>query len=71
MEIETSAGAHSTPKEDSYSVDFAINTINRTYPGCTGMYPGVAGHMLAFMERRQTLEQAFFSAKPSQPVKQS
>ena len=31
-----------------YSVDFAINTINHAYPGCTGMYLGMAGHMLAF-----------------------
>ena len=29
VEIETSAGVHSTPEEDSYGVDFAIDTINR------------------------------------------
>ena len=28
VEIETSAGVHTAPEEDSYSVDFAINTIN-------------------------------------------
>ena len=70
VEIKTSAGMHSTSEEDSYSVDFTIDTINHAYPGCTGMYLGVAGHMLAFMERRQTQEQAFFSAKLLQPVKQ-
>ena len=48
VEIETSPGVYSTPDEDSYSVDFAIDAINRTYPGCTGMYLDVAGHMLAF-----------------------
>ena len=48
VEIETSEGVHTAPEEDSYGVDFAINTINRAYPGCTGMYLGVAGHMLAF-----------------------
>ena len=48
MEIKTSVGMHSAPEEDSYSVDFTIDTINRIYPGCTGMYLGVAGHMLAF-----------------------
>ena len=48
VEIKTSAGVHSTPKEDSYSVVFTIDTINRTYPGCTGMYLGMAGHMLVF-----------------------
>ena len=52
VEIETSAGVHSTPEEDSYSVDFAIDTINRTYPGCTCMYLGVAGHMLAFYGKK-------------------
>ena len=52
VEIETSMGVHSAPKEDSYSVDFAINTINRTYPGCTGMYLGMAGHMLAFYGKK-------------------
>ena len=52
VEIETSVGVHSTPEEDSYSVDFAINTINHTYPGCAGMYLGVAGHMLAFYGKK-------------------
>ena len=52
VEIETSAGMHSTPEEDSYSVDFAIDTINRAYPGCTGMYLGVAGHTLVFYGKK-------------------
>ena len=52
VEIETSTGVHSTPDEDSYSVDFTIDTINRAYPGCTGMYLGVAGHMLAFYGKK-------------------
>ena len=52
VEIETSAGVYSTPDEDSYSVNFAINTINCTYPGCTGMYLDVAGHMLAFYGKK-------------------
>ena len=52
VEIETSAGVHTAPEEDSYSVDFAIDTINRIYPGCTGMYLGMAGHMLAFYGKK-------------------
>ena len=52
VEIETSAGVHITPEEDSYSVDFTIDTINRAYPGCTGMYLGVVGHMLAFYGKK-------------------
>ena len=39
-------------KEDSYSVNFAIDTINHAYPGCTGMYLGMAGHMLAFYGKK-------------------
>ena len=52
VEIETSAGVHTTPEEDSYSVDFTIDTINCAYPGCTGMYLGMAGHMLAFYGKK-------------------
>ena len=52
VEIETSAGVRTAPEEDSYSVDFAIDCINCTYPGCTGMYLGVAGHMLAFYGKK-------------------
>ena len=48
VKIETSTDVHSTPEEDLYSVDFTIDTINHAYPWCTGMYLGVAGHMLAF-----------------------
>ena len=52
VEIETSTGMYTTPEEDSYSVNFAIDTINHTYPRCTGMYLGVAGHMLAFYGKK-------------------
>ena len=52
VEIETSLGMYSTPEDDSYNVDFAIDAINRTYPGCTGMYLDVAGHMLAFYGKK-------------------
>ena len=52
LEIETSPGVYSTPEDDSYSVDFVMDTINRTYPGGTGMYLDVAGHMLAFYRKK-------------------
>ena len=52
VEIETSPGMYSTPEDDSYTVDFAIDTINHSYPGCTGMYLDVAGHMLAFYGKK-------------------
>ena len=69
VEIETSAGVHATPEEHSYSVDFAIDCINRAYPGCTGMYLGVAGHMLAFYGKKTNpragllLDQAIAASK--------
>ena len=44
VEIGTSAGVYSTPEEDSYSVDLAIDALNHAYPGCTGMYLDMAGH---------------------------
>ena len=52
VELETSPGMYSTLKEDSYSIDFAIDAINRTYPSCTGMYLDMAGHMLAFYGKK-------------------
>ena len=52
VEIEISPGMYSTPKDDYYSIDFMIDAINRTYPGCTGMYLDVAGHMLAFYGKK-------------------
>ena len=52
VEIETSPGVYSTPEEDSYSIDFAIDATNCAYPGCTGMYLDMAGHMLAFYGKK-------------------
>ena len=52
VEIETSTGMYSTPEEHSYSIDFAIDALNHTYPGCTGMYLDMAGHMLAFYGKK-------------------
>ena len=69
VEIETGAGVHTAPEEDSYGVDFAIDTINRAYPRCTGMYLGMAGHMLAFYGKKTNpragllLDQAITTSK--------
>ena len=71
VEIETSPGVYSTPNEDSYSVDFAIDTINRTYPGCTGMYLDVAGHMLAFYGKMTNPRAGLLHGQGVLPVKQS
>ena len=69
VEIENSAGIHTAPEEDSYSVDFAIDCINHAYPRCTGMYLGVVGHMLAFYGKKTNrrasllLDQAIAASK--------
>ena len=52
METKTSRGVYSAPEDDSYSIDFAIDAINHAYPGCTGMYLDMAGHMLAFYGKK-------------------
>ena len=52
VEIKTSVGVYSTPEEDSYSIDFAIDALNHTYPGCTSLYLDVPGHMLAFYGKK-------------------
>ena len=52
VEIKTGLGVYSTSEEDSYSIDFAIDTINHAYSGCTSMYLDVAGHMLAFYGKK-------------------
>ena len=48
LEIEVGPGLFVLPEDNSYSVDFAMEVINRAYLGCTGMYLDRAGHMLAF-----------------------
>ena len=52
VEIKTSTGMYSTPEDNTYSIDFAMDGINHAYPGCTGMYLDVAGHMLAFYGKK-------------------
>ena len=47
LEIEVGPGLF-VPQRTTHSVNFAMEVINRAYPGCTGMYLDRAGHMLAF-----------------------
>ena len=50
--MESSPGVFGLPDEDSYSVDFVVDTLNQAYPGCTGVYLSDAGHILAFYGKR-------------------
>ena len=48
LEVEVGPGYFVPPEDDSYSTDFALEVLNRAYPGCTEVYLDRAGHMLAF-----------------------
>ena len=48
VQMESSPGVFGPPDEDSYSVDFIVDTLNQAYPGCTGVYLSDTGHILAF-----------------------
>ena len=52
LEIEVSPGLFVPREDNSYSVDFAMEVINKAYLGCTGMYLDRAGHMLVFYGRK-------------------
>ena len=55
LEVEVGPGLFVPPEDDSYSVDFAMEVINKAYPGCTGMYLDKAGHMLAFYGQKGSM----------------
>ena len=48
IKVETSPGNFTPPEEESYSADFVLNTLNLTYPGCTGVFLAEPGHAIAF-----------------------
>ena len=48
LEVEVGPGYFLPPEDDSCSTDFALEVLNRPYPGCTGVYLDRGGHMLAF-----------------------
>ena len=48
LEVEVGPGYFLPPEDNSCSMDFTLEVLNHTYPGCTGVYLDRAGHMLAF-----------------------
>ena len=48
LEVEVGPGYFVPPEDDSCSMDFTLEVLNHTYPGCTGVYLDREGHMLAF-----------------------
>ena len=55
LEVEIGPELFVPPEDDSYSVDFVMEVMNRAYSGCTGMYLDRAGHMLAFYGRKYSM----------------
>jgi len=56
VEVEVGPGVFSPPEDDSVSVDFVTESLSAVYPGCTGVYLGEAGHMLAFYGKKTSRE---------------
>ena len=52
LEVEVGPGYFLPPEDDSYSMDFTLEVLNRAYPGCTGVYLDRGGHMLAFYSKK-------------------
>ena len=48
IKAETIPGSFTPPEEESYSADFVLDTLNLTYPGCTGVFLTEPGHAIAF-----------------------
>ena len=48
IKVETSPGNFTPPEEESYSADFVLDTLNLTYPGCTGVFLAEPAHVIAF-----------------------
>ena len=52
VEIEVSSDHFLPPEDDSISEDFARESLDQAYPGCTGVYLERDGHMLAFYGKK-------------------
>ena len=55
LEVEVGPGLFVPPEDNPYSVDFAMEVINKAYPGCAGMYLDRSGHMLAFSGQKGSM----------------
>ena len=50
--VQDKAGNWNLPEEDSYSEDFAVDTVNQFVYGCSGVYIAEADHFLAFFGKK-------------------
>jgi len=69
VEVESDPGVYSYPEDDSWSIDFVVDMLNLTYPGCTGVRLFEAGHIVAFYGKKYspnvglTVEQSIVACK--------
>ena len=66
LEIEVGPGLFVPPEDDSYSVDFAMEVINKAYPGCTWIELATCW---PFMAKKAAREPASFKMLQSRPAK--
>ena len=52
IKVEVSSGVYAYPEDNTYSLDFVMDTLNLAYPGCTGVYLANAGHLVAFYGKK-------------------
>ena len=52
VKVEVNPWVYSPPEDDTYGVDFVIDSLNQAYPGCTEGYLSKAGHILAFYRKK-------------------
>ena len=52
IKAETSLGNFTPTKEELYSADFVLDTLNLTYPGCTGVFLAEPSHTITFYGRK-------------------
>ena len=55
IKVETSPGNFMPLEEESYSADFVLNTLNLTFPGCTGVFLVEPGHAIAFYGQKGSI----------------
>ena len=63
LEIEVSPGLFVPPEDDSYSVNFAMEVINKAYLGCTEM-----ATCWPFMAEKAAREPASFKRSQLRPA---
>ena len=52
IEEKDAKGDFTTPKANTISPDFVVDTLNMAYPGCTGTYVTEGGYLVAFYGKK-------------------